>query len=121
MVRLKLHDHDFPFRELSCLLDRHSSKSEGGSWLVNHLQGGLAATSDRSCCQMRGGPGSLEVEAAGDAIDVDAFAGEVEARDDAAFHGLEVDALAVDAAAGDELIFVGRLAIGFKPRLLDGF
>ena len=63
---------------------------------------------------MSGGPSGLEVEAAGDAVDVDAFAGEVEAGNDAAFHGLEVDAPAVDAAAGDELVFVGCLAISFE-------
>jgi hypothetical protein len=57
-----------------------------------------------------GGPGGLEIETAGDAIDVERFAGEVEAGDEAAFHGLEVDFGKTDAAAGDEFVFVGALA-----------
>lgn len=59
---------------------------------------------------MAAGPCCLEIEAAGDAIDVEAFAGEVEAGDEAALHGLEVDFLEAHAAAGDELVFVGSLA-----------
>ena len=56
---------------------------------------------------MAAGPCRLEIEAAGDAVDVQAFAREVEAGDKAAFHGAEVDLLQADAAAGDELLLVG--------------
>ena len=52
----------------------------------------------------------MEVEAAGDAVDVEDFAGEVEAGVGFAIHGFEVEILEVDAAAGDEFVFVGGLA-----------
>tara|TARA_B100000614_G_scaffold17802_1_gene14616 strand:+ start:1130 stop:1321 length:192 start_codon:yes stop_codon:yes gene_type:complete len=49
-------------------------------------------------------PGGLEVEAAGDAVDVQALSGEVQAVYQLALHGFEIDFLETDAAAGDELI-----------------
>ena len=51
-------------------------------------------------------PGGLEIESAGDAVDIEALAGEVEPRDDSALHGLEIDLLEINAAAGDEFIRV---------------
>ena len=74
------------------------------AWLVEALGDGLAG-------EVGGGPGGLEVEAAGDAVDVEDFAGEVEAGDEAACHGFEVDVAEVDAATGDELVFVHAFAV----------
>lgn len=53
----------------------------------------------------------MEVEAAGDAVDVKDFACEVEAGAEFAFHGFEIDFFEIDAAAGDEFFFVGRFAL----------
>ena len=64
---------------------------------------------------MASGPGGLEIEAAGDAVDIEAFAGEVEAGDEAAFHAAEVDLLEADAAAGDEFLLVGGFSLNFEP------
>ena len=58
-----------------------------------------------------GGPGGLEVEPAGDAVDVEEFAGEVEAGDEFAFHGFEIHFAEANAAAGDEFVFVEALAV----------
>lgn len=52
-----------------------------------------------------GRPRGLEIEAARDAIDVEAFAGKVEARDELAFHGFKIDFFEPDPAAGDEIVF----------------
>ena len=52
----------------------------------------------------------MEVEAAGDAVDVERFAGEEEARDEAALHGFEIHFGERDAAAGDEFLFVHAFA-----------
>ena len=49
----------------------------------------------------------MEIKATGNAVDVEAFAGEVEARHFAALHGAEVDFLEAHAATGNELVFVG--------------
>ena len=54
-----------------------------------------------------GGPGGLEVEAAGDAVDVKELAGEVEAGAVAALKGAGVDGAEGHAAAGDELVLEG--------------
>ena len=56
-------------------------------------------------------PSGLEVEAAGDTVDVEALASEVETGHEAALHGFEMDLFEADAAAGDELVFVGGLAL----------
>src|SRR5438046_2058626 len=53
-----------------------------------------------------GGPGSLKVEPASDAIDVEKFAREIKPGADTAFHGFEVNFGQAHAAASDELIFV---------------
>ena len=52
----------------------------------------------------------MEVEAAGDAVDVEEFAGEVEAGNEFALHGFEIDFAETNAAAGDEFVFVEALA-----------
>ena len=52
----------------------------------------------------------MEVEAAGDAVDVEEFAGEVKARNEFAFHGFEVHFAEANAAAGDEFVFVETFA-----------
>ena len=56
---------------------------------------------DPSC-----GPGGLEIEASGDAVDVEGFACKVEAGYKAALHSLKVDFGKRDASTGDELFFV---------------
>ena len=56
------------------------------------------------------GPGGLEVEAAGDAVDVERFAGEEEAGNEAALHGFEIHLGERDAAAGDEFLLVHAFA-----------
>jgi len=71
--------------------------------IPHHRQPGDAAS----------GPGGLEIETAGDAIDVEAFAGEVEAGDELALHGAEVDFLQAHSATGDEFVFVRGLALNF--------
>ncbi|MFM1942481.1 MAG: hypothetical protein RI897_1463 [Verrucomicrobiota bacterium] len=60
--------------------------------------------------EVGGGPGGLEVEATGDAVDIESFAGEVEVIEEFAFHGFEVDFIEGDAAAGDEFVFIGAFA-----------
>ena len=55
---------------------------------------------------MSGGPGGLEVEAAGDAIDIEDLAGEVEAGDGLALHRFELDVIERDATAGYEFVFI---------------
>ncbi len=64
---------------------------------------------DQSC-----GPGGLEIEASGDAIDVEGFAGEVESGDDAAFHGFEVDFGQGNASTSDEFLLVGAFSSNWK-------
>lgn len=61
-----------------------------------------------------GGPGGLEVEAAGDAVDVEDLATEVEAGVGAALEGLGVDGGEGYAATGDELVAVGGSAAGLE-------
>lgn len=69
---------------------------------------------------MGGGPGGLEVEAAGDAVDIERFAGEVEVIEEFAFHGFEVDFIEGDAAAGDEFVFIGAFAGGLESGVFEG-
>src|SRR2546427_12176751 len=57
-----------------------------------------------------GGPCRLKIEAAGDAIDIEQFAGEVEPRTDAAFHRLEVHFCQPHTAARDAFIVVQALS-----------
>jgi hypothetical protein len=63
-------------------------------------------------------PGGLEVEAAGDAVDIEAFAPEVESGDLATLHGSEVDFFQAHAAAGHEFVFVGSIALFLNVRVL---
>ena len=56
------------------------------------------------------GPGGLKIKAAGEAIHVEQFAGEVEAGTEPAFHGLEIHLAQPHATASDELVFVQALA-----------
>ena len=69
---------------------------------------------------MGGRPRGLEIEAASDAVEVNAFADKVEARGAAALHGAEIDGVALDAAGGDELVLVGGLAFGLEAGGLEG-
>jgi hypothetical protein len=48
----------------------------------------------------------LKVEAAGDAVNVDAFACEMQARYFATLHSFKINLLEAHAAAGDKLVFV---------------
>ena len=56
-------------------------------------------------------PGGLEVEAAGDGVDVEDLAGEEEAGDALAFEAAEVHFVEGHAAGGDELLFEGAFAV----------
>ncbi len=67
-----------------------------------------------------GGPGGLEVEAAGDAVDIEDFTGEVEVLMDFALHGFEVDFIEGDSAAGDEFVFIRAFAGGFEAGVFQG-
>ena len=64
--------------------------------------------------EVAGGPGGLEVEAAGDAVDVEDFACEIEVGVGLAFHRFEIEVFQVHSATGDELVFVGALAGDLK-------
>src|SRR5205807_7879536 len=57
-----------------------------------------------------GGPGGLEIEPAGEAVNVEQFTGEIEARANPAFHGLEIHLAQTHAAARDEFFLVQALA-----------
>ena len=61
-------------------------------------------------------PRVLKVETAGDAVDVDDLAGEVEPGHELAFHRLEVDLVGGHSAARYELGFVHALAIDRERR-----
>ena len=56
------------------------------------------------------GPSGLEVETAGDAVDVEALADEIKPGRNATFHGAEVNGRSPDATGGDKFVFVSRLA-----------
>ena len=56
------------------------------------------------------GPGGLEVEATGDAVDVENFAGEEETGHMAALEGGGIDSREGDAATGDKLVLEGCTA-----------
>ena len=66
------------------------------------------------CC-----PGGLEVEAAGDAVDVEDFACEIEVGHMTAFEGGEVDGLERHPATGDELVLERRTACYLKSIILQ--
>ncbi len=68
---------------------------------------------------MAGGPGVLEIEAAGDAVDVEEFADEVEVFVEAGGEGFWVDLFEGDAAAGDEFVFVGGFAGDVVAAVVD--
>ena len=68
------------------------------------------------------GPSGLKIKNAGEAVDVEQFAGKVEAGAKAAFHGLEVHLAQTHAAARDKLVLVQALARDLKfcaDQLLD--
>ena len=50
------------------------------------------------------GPGSLQIEAAGDGIDVEHFSCKEEVRAHLALQGMQVDVVEADAAAGNKLL-----------------
>lgn len=56
----------------------------------------------------------MEIEAAGDAIDVEDFTGEVEVWDGLAFHRFKVEIIQRHSAAGDKFFFVETFAGDFK-------
>ena len=68
------------------------------------------------------GPGSLQIEAAGDGIDVEHFSGKEEVRAQLALQGMQVDVAEADAAAGNKLLLEGslqpysRICHGFRFR-----
>src|SRR3954464_12679528 len=62
-------------------------------------------------CNPTGGPGGLKIKAAGNAINIEQFACEIEMRHDSAFHGLEIDFAQPNAAASNEFISVQRFAV----------
>lgn len=68
-----------------------------------------------------GSPGSLKVKTAGNAIDIEEFAGEIQARADFALHCFEVHFRKANAAAGDEFIFVQAFAGDGKFRGCEVF
>src|SRR5207302_8897667 len=55
-------------------------------------------------------PRCLEIESAGDAVDVEQFAGEVKTGTDAAFHRFEIDLAQAHAAARHKFILVQAFA-----------
>ena len=61
----------------------------------------------------------MEVEATGDAVDVEDFASEIEMGHMAAFEGREVDGLQRHAATGDKLIFEGGTAGNLENIVLE--
>jgi hypothetical protein len=61
-----------------------------------------------------GGPGRLKVEAAGDAVDVEQFAGEVQSGTYPALHRSEIHIAQFHAAAGDEFVLVQALSGDFE-------
>lgn len=62
------------------------------------------------------GPGCTKVEAAGDGIDVEHFAGKEEVRAHLALQGMQVDVAEADAAAGNKLLLEGSLAVHDRGR-----
>ena len=64
--------------------------------------------SDAPCHRIGCCPGGLEVETAGDAVDVEDFACEIEMGNMTAFEGGEVDGLERHPATGDELVLERR-------------
>ena len=67
------------------------------------------------------GPGGLQIEAAGDGIDVEHFAGKEEVRAHLALQGMQVDVAEADAAAGNKLFFEGSLAVYLIEVVGEGF
>ena len=67
-------------------------------------------------------PGGLEIEAAGDAVNVQQFAGKKQSGTNTALHGFEIHLVQPDPAAGHELILVQALSVHGKfraPQLLN--
>ena len=67
------------------------------------------------------GPGGLQIEAAGDGIDVEHFAGKEEVRAHLALQGMQVDVAEADAAAGNKLLLEGSLAVYLIEVVVEGF
>jgi acetamidase/formamidase len=65
------------------------------------------------------GPCGLEIETAGDAIDIEALARKVQAGDDAAFHPAEIDFPKPHPATGDEFVLVRGFAFDLKPAIRE--
>src|SRR5438105_7285417 len=61
-----------------------------------------------------GGPGGLEIETAGDAVDVEELARKIKIRCDPALHGFEIDLAQSHAAASNKFILVQRFPINFE-------
>jgi hypothetical protein len=83
--------------------------ADSGFWRSHRLAGNPA-----------GGPRGLEIESTGDAINVQQFAREMQARAQAAFHRLEIHLAELHPAARDKLILIQTLARNreFRPREL---
>ena len=67
------------------------------------------------------GPGGLQIEAAGDGIDVEHFAGKEEVRAHLALQSMQVDVAEADAAAGNKLLLEGSLAVHLIEVVGEGF
>jgi len=63
----------------------------------------------RQACDAPTSPGRLKIETAGNAINIQAFACEVKARDFAAFHCPKVNFFEAYPAAGHKFVLVGGL------------
>ena len=67
------------------------------------------------------GPGCLQIEAAGDGINVEHFAGKEEVRAYLALQGMQVDVAEADTAAGNKLLLEGSLAVYLIEVVGEGF
>ena len=64
-------------------------------------------------------PSGLEVEPAGDTINIKRFAGEVEAFNDAALHRFEIDLRKGNSSTSDEFLFVHTFATNWQLGCLE--
>ena len=77
---------------------------------IRNPQSAIGSPRHRAAGDPAGGPGGLEIEAAGQAVYVKKFAGEMEAGANPAFHGFEIHLSQAHAAAGNEFVLVQALA-----------
>jgi hypothetical protein len=87
-------------------------------WFALRLRISIS-THHRQPCDPSAGPCGLEIESAGDAIDIEALAREVQAGDDATLHPAEINFLQSNPATGDEFVFVGCFAFDLKSTIRE--